>query len=855
MKTLPQFNHPKNNPSLPSSAFTPIIHGLLTPAPHTPHPTSYSLLPIPYSLLPIWIGFFLFSIYLLSFSGRFHVMDELAVFAAGNNLAQHGRADINHLIWTNHWTPTPPGVWGIDGNLYTKKAPGVSLAAAPLIWLGHTIPGLNAAHMGFLLSALVTALTGGLLFVWLADLGFSRVTAGLTALSYGLLTIAWVYARMLWESPILALMLLIVTWALYRFAYRVQGQHRWRWVLLAGLAMAIGLTMRFEMIIAVVFVGLFLLWELRSVRVGANRQGNQAIDAAAGNTRSLLRLLALYLGPSLIIGLGLLYFNYVRFGSIWETGYSRELSFGRPWVGSFGLLFSPGRGLFIYAPFMLLLFFGLRPAWRRLPRPYFWLIAAICLFYWLFYGSWFAWGGTWGWGPRFLLPILPLLMLFIAEPLAWAGQPATGDGSRPALPARRLRRLAWLGIGFLAALSLLANLLGILVDFNEHFLRLGRNDDFVFNWAAMPLLGHWRILQEGLVDIIWLRLSSQGPSIAWPVLAPALLLFILATAGLITTGRIAPAHASRFNLYPVSLLLMSFLTIGLTYLMMLGTARLALQEEQAQADLPVLAKLATSARSGDALLVPMPPFGDVQEISTRLLSYLDRPLPTYIWIESEPRAIQPAERVRVWQAVQAGAGRVWLFERWLTPDDRLNLTARQLNQAAFPVWAKWCEHSGKLTLYALASDTEPVSTVPLNVTSLGGISLVDFAVLNSPAHSGEILKVRLTWRLPAGDRLPANLPPESIIGFVHLLAEAPAGGNIAQQDRLLLNLQQVDRSPLLPGQTIQQGYGLLLPDDLSPGSYPLIAGLYLPSSGQRLPRTDSADDFIYLTNIVVAKRN
>ena len=81
-----------------------------------------------------WLGLLLFAIYILSFSGRFHVMDEVAVFTVGHNLAAYGQADINQLIWTNHWTPHPPGVWGADGNLYTKKAPGVSLLVAALVW-------------------------------------------------------------------------------------------------------------------------------------------------------------------------------------------------------------------------------------------------------------------------------------------------------------------------------------------------------------------------------------------------------------------------------------------------------------------------------------------------------------------------------------------------------------------------------------------------------------------------------------------------------------------------------------------------------------------------------------------------
>ena len=75
---------------------------------------------------------------------------------------------------------------------------------------------------------------------------------------------------------------------------------------------------------------------------------------------------------------------------------------------------------------------------------------------------------------------------------------------------------------------------------------------------------------------------------------------------------------------------------------------------------------------------------------------------------------------------------------------------------------------------------------------------------------------------------------------------------LEELDRLLLDLQNVERSPLLPGQTVSQGYGLRIPPDAPPGSYPLITGLYLSATGAQLNRADgSPDNFLYLTDIVV----
>lgn len=816
----------------------------------SPHPSNLSTIqPAMSKSLAFALGLFLFSIYLLTFSGKFHVMDELAVFTAGQNLAQHRRADINQLIWTNHWTPNPPGIWGSDGNLYTKKPPGISFITAPLVWLGHTLPGLNAVHAGLLTNAVVTALTASLLFIWLMDLGFAPPVAALSTLGYGLCTIAWVYARMFWESSLLAFFFLAAVWTAYRATYLAPPRQRWLWLLLCGTAIAISLTLRFEAIIALVLVGLYLAGEGR----GGEEQGSREAGGQGGENSYAL-CITLYLAPSLLIGLGLLYFNYLRFGNFSETGYTQEILFKEPWVGAYGLLFSPGRGLFIYSPLLLLLFWGLRPAWRRLPHRYFWLIAALCLSYWLFYGSWFAWGGAWGWGPRFLLPILPLLMVFVAEAIEWANS------------ASLMHHALRLALYVLVCLSLIVNLLGILVDFNEHFLRLGTNADFVFNWAVFPPLAHWQILQEGLVDLIWLRPGSGGLQFQWPALLPALVLWGLATTNLIityqkeirnkklenfppTASRLTP-HASERSL-PLGPLILLLFAVILTFFMLRGAAKIALADEQAQFDQPVLDVLSASARPGDTLLVPMPPFGDVQEISTRLMAYLRRPLPTYAWIESDPRAIQPAEREHVWQAVQGQAQRVWLFERWLAQGDPPTVTATRLNQEAFPLQEQWFERSGRLTLYALAQ-TPPPTPTPLNVPFQGGLTLIDFAVVDDDLAPGKVLKLRLTWQAAAAaDLAGQSLPPDSLIAFAQLLSNE-SGQKVAQMDRLLVDPQHFKQSPLLPGQKLQQGYGLQLPDNLAPGSYSLIVGLYQASSGQRLPRAGSPDDFLYLTTLQIA---
>lgn len=824
--------------------------------------------------LSFWLGLLLLAVYLLTFSGKLHIMDEFVGFAVGNNLVQHGRADVNQFIWTNHWHSTPPGLWGADNNLYTKKAPGISLAAMPLIWLGHTLADLNAVHMGLLTCALVTALTGSLLLLWLLDLGFSIGVATATSLSYGLCSLALVYAHYLWEHAVVAATFLWAVGAVYHLAHRPSSR-RWLWLLGCSLAMALSLTMRFEAAVAVGIVGLYLF--LRLPTPLTRLTGRQLLRSLREPARWIW-LAAYGLLPGLTL-LGLLYFNYRRFGSIGETGYNREILFHRPWEGAIGLLVSPSTGLFIYAPLTVLLFFGLRPAWRRLPSAYLSLILGLAVFYWLFYGSWFSWGSTWVWGPRFFLHTLPLLMLFVAEALAHLHHPPEHSW----LARRQIRRLGLGAVALLALAGFFINFLGVAVDLNEHFLRLGRNDNYVFNWTAFPPLGHWQILREGQTDLIWLRPGEFDWVTRSSILLPPLFVLGLALAGLgatIPTPRvktsIAPGqlnsrvgHTERLTraaedhpspsmnrvttlaMHPLGLLAAMILVVLLIYWMMRGTAQVPLTAGQARADAPLLVDLTTQSAPGDPLWVAMPPFGDVQEISTHLMAYLDRPLPTYAWIESEPKAIQPAERERVWQAATVQAEQLWLFERWLTTKDRLGQTRALLEQRAFPIEERWYEMSGRLTRYTLPGEEIP-QTIPLKVSFQGGFQLREASIWGAELKTGEILKVRLTWHseeTTLGG--PNGFFTGGVIGFVQLI-DQDSNQNLTQQDRLLLNLERLEQSPLLPGQTVSQGYGLRLPEQAPPGSYPLVAGLYLANSGQRLPRTDgSPDDFLYLTNIAI----
>lgn len=101
--------------------------------------------------------------------------------------------------------------------------------------------------------------------------------------------------------------------------------------------------------------------------------------------------------------LALFAYNHYRFGSILTDGHSQDPAIAVDMYsrGIPGLLFSPGKGLFWYAPLTVIAIFHCGD-WR------FWSPFAFSL---VLHGFLHDWTGGMGWGPRFLFPVLPVLFM------------------------------------------------------------------------------------------------------------------------------------------------------------------------------------------------------------------------------------------------------------------------------------------------------------------------------------------------------------------------------------------------------------------------------------------------------------
>ncbi len=458
------------------------------------------------------VALVLFAYYLLILGGHQYSIDGILIFQSAKRLLFHGSFVLD-----------PPVRWGNDVTI-SRFSVGMTLAYLPGLALSWPLlawyPGLKEvpydpsvaynprlyANLPYALCSwlnpLLTALTGYIVFRLARLLGLSRGWAVAVALAYGVASPAAAYARYDFAQPLAGLALaLAVLWLLESGAALSP-----RLLLRAGAGLGVAVLTRPELILLVPWiVGWLAAW------------------ARARGVRAVLARAVALLGPVAAGSLLYLASNWIKFGSAVRTGYGAGIapvSPERALEGLAGLLASPEHGLLIFFPLAWLSIPGVSRLIREDRRAAS-LIAGLLGISVLMYSFFETWWAGWSWGPRFLVPVLPLAALASA---AWTAGPARGRSSRLAL------------FSTLAVLGFVASLTGILTDFVVFTSWVERTSAAAgpphFRPAASPLVSGWRFLSMAPLDLLWVRMWRTGQ--------PG---FVLAAAGIVTLllGTIAGA--------------------------------------------------------------------------------------------------------------------------------------------------------------------------------------------------------------------------------------------------------------------------------------------------------------------------
>jgi hypothetical protein len=348
-----------------------------------------------------------------------------------------------------------PGGAGREHERFSWFGPGQALAALPLYGAGallaRAFPAVEARHAATedygtyrseYWAHLAVGLRNPLLGAATAAL-ISRRAALAAALGHGLASFAWPQARST-LSDVQATAAL--TWACWGIIALCRGLARGEppraWPALA-FGLGVGAAFLTRVATAPAIAVLLAVFACGPGRALARRRAWGMLAAA---------LLPAAAGLASVLAL-----NHARFGDALETGYGRAVFsgtfFAYPWwAGLAGLLVSPAKGLVWHAPGILLAGAGAWALWRRGERLVALLAIGVAAAVILPVTVLQTWHGAWTYGPRYVLP---------AMPMAWVAVAAALD--RPA--ARSARRVL---AGALVALGLATSLPGVLVDHMTH---------------------------------------------------------------------------------------------------------------------------------------------------------------------------------------------------------------------------------------------------------------------------------------------------------------------------------------------------------------------------------------------------
>ncbi|RUL84347.1 hypothetical protein TsocGM_20655 [Tautonia sociabilis] len=318
----------------------------------------------------------------------------------------------------------------VDGRYYTDKQPGYSLASvvpyaiakAALGLPDHPIggpalrywPGDYWATLGT--AGLATAIGAAVLVVLAGRVGCRPRGAALIGLAYGLATPAYAYATMSYGHQLASACLLASLALLDRPGALRPGIG----MAAAGFLAAFGSVV--ELSAGPISALLGLLAVARVISRDVPVRGLLAFSAgAAGPTALLMGYNVLVFGSPIDIG----YAHHAtqQFAEVHSAENPLGLR-GPDWGKVLPLLWGSYRGLFFYAPILMLAPVGWAAllARGRVGLAIVSLLASVSVF--LVNVSYPEWTGGWSTGPRLLVPLIPFAMVGVAGVVASGGKPA-----------------------------------------------------------------------------------------------------------------------------------------------------------------------------------------------------------------------------------------------------------------------------------------------------------------------------------------------------------------------------------------------------------------------------------------------
>jgi hypothetical protein len=390
--------------------------------------------------------------YLATASGSLSTQDAAAVYAQTKSLVERGAIDVPLEISGERWL-------GIDGRYHLPFGIGQAVYNMPFYAAGRLAVRLTGIRVGgseepilkasvALGNTVAAAICVVIVFLFSWRVSTSTRDALLAALVCAFGSPMWPYSKFGFNAAVTAAAVSIGIYGLYvgKTTRRV-GPCVW-----GALALGAAVMTRHEMLLAGMagFAWLALAdrpWD-RIRRMQVVVVGGLLATAACA-----------WMG-----------FNLIRFGQPFEAGFAP--AFGA--MGIVGLLASPAASIVVYCPLTVVGLAGLRRL-LKYDHPSGSLIGGVSLVLFVFYALMDDWIGTRSYGPRYLVPLLPLM--FVALSVGRC-RTATGALKRPKM---------WVTV---ATLSVLVQIPAVTMNFVTVRGLSGHPtpNQAPFAWASAPVV-------------------------------------------------------------------------------------------------------------------------------------------------------------------------------------------------------------------------------------------------------------------------------------------------------------------------------------------------------------------------------
>ncbi len=710
----------------------------------------------------------LLAAYMLVYTGQPGSIDGQATLAVTSSFLNYGTPDI--IVLGSAEALLPPlarmGSFGVDGLLYSKKGVTPSLFLIPLVALADAIPFLPVRAAAVLLNPIITALTAVLIYTLARWLGCRPRSAFISGLVYGLGTFAIVYTTSLFGEPLAALLLLLAVMA----AWRYRQHNDWRTLVVCGVALGLLPGINLSYAVMAPLIGFYIF--------GLNPR------------RWRIPHLAALTAPFVLSVLLLMAYNGARFGSLLESGYNfaEGEGFTVPFeMGLFGLLVSPYRGVVWYNPVLMLAVPGALLLWRQ-KAAFAGIILALVAVQIITYASWWSWHGGVVWGPRFLVPVTPLLVLCLLPVIEL-------------IPRHRLMTLAF---GVLVTCSFAVQAVATLFSFLPHVIYLYEHfastvvDGFfidyepevIFRWDVSPVIAQFRLALSG-EQALQPALFKQSDGI-----------HMLLVVGLLAAGFLTYHYTKTHRQAIVFGLLMVLATP-------VATARQGHQMNIAQA-------VRQELMPADLLIAASTSYNE---------NLLDLKTHTRVITTNAPTSPDDPLTAGLWDYAMQQSGLAW-FITWFPPASAENWQEQALWEKASFV-RETIFRENRALLFDLNPTTPPDQP---GGWQFGPILLSDYGIQREASG----LRVTLNWQ--------ARTPPEqNLAWFVHLV---DANGQIIQQQDRAPQGGYAPTSTWEPDQPVSDYLFFPLNAEVLASELFLRIGWVDPISSERLPLLDPAGDSI-----------